>query len=112
MELVDVKNDIFIDHEESARNFMILGLAFNIVQWLNFIGNYLPLIRSQNVHHFQKLIDYFSRFEKGMNEVTGPRIKLNAMMQFDEIRDQTLNLWYALTLRSAFAFRSMRSHDF
>ena len=89
---INVKNYVFTEYEEDVRDFMIMGLAFNNAQWLNFIGYYLPMHRSKNVQHFQQLVDYFAQFANGTSRVNIHQ----AMLDFDKVRDHTLALWYVL----------------
>lgn len=76
---IDVKRSVLEEYELSTRNFMILGVAFNIAQWLDFIGYYLPIARSGNVRVFQEITNYFAQFDQGIERVNMYR----AMMEFD-----------------------------
>ena len=86
----DIDNDVFVNNLESVRKFMILVTAYNIVQYLNFIGYYLPLTQSRNVWQFQETMDYFAQFSEGVDRVNIQQ----AIIEFDEIRERSLTLWY------------------
>ena len=87
---IDIKNNVFVNNLESVRKFMILVTAYNIVQYLNFIGHYLPLTQSRNVWQFQEIMDYFVQFSEGVDRVNTHQ----AIIDFDETRERTLSLWY------------------
>ena len=87
---IEIKNYVFTEYKESVRNFMILGAAYNIVGWLNFIGYYLPLTQTRNAWQFQEMVDYFAQFSEGVDRVNMQQ----AIFKFDLIRERTLALWY------------------
>ena len=87
---IDINNNVLVKNLESVRKFMILVTAYNIVQYLNFIGYYLPLTHSRNVRQFQEIMDYFVQFSEGVDRVNIQQ----AIIEFDEIRERTLSLWY------------------
>ena len=87
---IDIQNNVFAQDLESVRNFMILGTAYNIVQYLNFIGYYLPLTQSRNVWQFQEIVDHFAQFSEGVDRVNIQQ----AIIEFGDIRERTLSLWY------------------
>ena len=87
---IDIQNNVFVQDLESVRKFMILSTAYNIVQYLNFIGHYLPLTQSRNVWQFQEIVDHFAKFSEGVDRVNIQQ----AIIEFDDIRERTLSLWY------------------
>ena len=87
---IEIKNYVFTENKESVRNFMILGAAYNIIGWLNFIGYYLPLTQTRNAWQFQEMVDYFAQFSEGVDRVNMQQ----AIFKFDLIRERTLALWY------------------
>lgn len=89
---IDIKESVFSEYKESVRNFMIESVAFNIAQWLNFIGYYLPLTTSHNVRQFQELVDYFAQFAGSIHRVNDLH---QVMMEFRVMRERTISLWYA-----------------
>ena len=84
----DIDNNVFVNNLESVRKFMILVTAYNIVQYLNFIGYYLPLTQSRNVWQFQEIMDYFAQCSEGVDRVNFQQ----AIIEFDETRERTLTL--------------------
>ena len=57
--------------------FVAMGMAYSIVELLDFVGWHLPLKHSRSVHTFQSIIDYFSEFASGTDKIQDPhRVKM------------------------------------
>ena len=74
--------EAFSDRTVGADKFMILGVAYSIVEFLDFVGWHLPLKHSRSAHTFQSIIDYFSEFESGVDKIQDP---YRVMMKFGMI---------------------------
>ena len=57
--------------------FVAMGMAYSIVELLDFVGWHLPLKHSHSAHTFQSIITYFSEFERGVDKIQDPyRVKM------------------------------------
>ena len=60
--------------------FLVLGMAYSIVELLDFVGWHLPLKHSHSLFEsitFQRIIDFFSEFENGVDKLQDPhRVKM------------------------------------
>ena len=57
--------------------FVALGMAYSIVELLDFVGWHLPLKHSRSAHTFQSILNYFVEFESGVDKISDPhRVKM------------------------------------
>ena len=65
---------------QSVSKFVAMGMAYSIVELLDFVGWHLPLKHSHSLFEsitFQRIIDFFSEFENGVDKLRAPhRVKM------------------------------------